>query len=82
MKPWMWTAIRAGTAAFCLKTYVGTCQLGIGPSMHPTIPDGSIILVNRLSMRWRPLSTGDVIVAQSPIKPQSSMCKRIIAMVF
>ncbi|EQC28471.1 hypothetical protein SDRG_13799 [Saprolegnia diclina VS20] len=75
-----WNGLRIGTGAYCLKTYVGDIILGLGPSMTPTIPDGTILLVDRLSLRWRPVAAGDVVLAYSPVKPEASMCKRVIAM--
>ncbi|KAF0709456.1 hypothetical protein AaE_012875 [Aphanomyces astaci] len=52
----------------------------MGPSMEPTLPDRVIFLVEKLSLRWRPATVGDVVVVSSPTRANGSMCKRIIAM--
>ncbi|KAI8377972.1 peptidase S24/S26A/S26B/S26C [Radiomyces spectabilis] len=52
----------------------------IGPSMLPTFRmTGDIILVDRISQRFRALRTGDVIVCTSPAVPGRAVLKRILA---
>ncbi|OQS06994.1 mitochondrial inner membrane protease subunit 1-like, partial [Thraustotheca clavata] len=77
---WVFNGLQIGAAAYCLKKYVGDVILGLGPSMTPTIPDGTILLVDRMSLKWRPVQAGDIILAYSPVKTDASMCKRVIAM--
>ncbi|KAF0718615.1 Aste57867_1585 [Aphanomyces stellatus] len=77
---WAINGLRIGAGAYCVKLYLLDILLGMGPSMNPTLPDGVIILVDKLSLRWRPLAVGDVVVGASPVNAQGSMCKRIIAM--
>ncbi|RHY04074.1 hypothetical protein DYB25_000914, partial [Aphanomyces astaci] len=81
MEKWAIGAVRVLTAAICVKVYVGDVFLGMGPSMEPTLPDRVIFLVEKLSLRWRPATVGDVVVVSSPTRANGSMCKRIIAMV-
>ncbi|CAK4728588.1 hypothetical protein AC1031_017227 [Aphanomyces cochlioides] len=76
---WAISGLRVGAGAFCVKHYVLDILLGMGPSMHPTLPDGVVILVDKLTLRWKPLAAGDVVVASSPVNAQGSVCKRIIA---
>ncbi|OQR80812.1 hypothetical protein ACHHYP_17147 [Achlya hypogyna] len=80
MQRWARNGLLIGSGAYCLKTLVGDIILGLGPSMTPTIPDGTILLVDRLSLRWKPVKAGDVILAHSPVKANASMCKRVIAL--
>lgn len=55
---------------------------GMGQSMEPVIPDGSVILVDRLSRRWRDLERGDVVLLRSPTRSNgATICKRILALV-
>ncbi|RHY89672.1 hypothetical protein DYB37_004539 [Aphanomyces astaci] len=81
MEKWAIGTVRVLTAAICVKVYVGDVFLGMGPSMEPTLPDRVIFLVEKLSLRWRPATVGDVVVVSSPTRANGSMCKRIIAMV-
>uniref|UniRef100_K3X7I3 Peptidase S26 domain-containing protein n=1 Tax=Globisporangium ultimum (strain ATCC 200006 / CBS 805.95 / DAOM BR144) TaxID=431595 RepID=K3X7I3_GLOUD len=54
---------------------------GMGQSMEPVIPDGSIILVDRLSRRWRDWERGDVVLLRSPTRSNgATICKRILAL--
>ncbi|DBA02058.1 TPA: LOW QUALITY PROTEIN: hypothetical protein N0F65_000305 [Lagenidium giganteum] len=55
---------------------------GMGPSMEPVVPDGSIVIVDRLSHRWREYQRGDVVLFRSPTRSDgSTVCKRILAKV-
>lgn len=55
---------------------------GMGQSMEPVIPDGSVILVDRLSRRWRAFERGDVVLLRSPTRSNgATICKRILALV-
>ncbi|GAB9467691.1 Signal peptidase i [Globisporangium polare] len=54
---------------------------GMGQSMEPVIPDGSIILVEKLSRRWRKYERGDVVLLRSPTRSNgATICKRILAL--
>lgn len=55
---------------------------GMGQSMEPVIPDGSIIVVEKLSRRWRNYERGDVVLLRSPTRSNgATICKRILALV-
>lgn len=50
--------------------------------MLPTLrPKGDSILVEKLSVHWRRLKRGDVVVVTSPSNPDRLICKRIIGLV-
>lgn len=52
----------------------------LGPSMQPTLaPRGDLVLVDKLSPRWRPLRSGEIVTCNSPTKPSGVVCKRITA---
>ncbi|EGZ13275.1 hypothetical protein PHYSODRAFT_514747 [Phytophthora sojae] len=46
--------------ASMVKENIFSVTYGIGVSMSPTIPDGSFVVVERLSRRWRSWERGDV----------------------
>lgn len=50
-----------------------------GMSMEPTIHDGSIVLVNKTTYRFRPVERGDIIVFRTSNKPYVYFVKRVIA---
>jgi len=52
----------------------------LGPSMMPTLADGSYVFIDKLSYRFRAPARGDVIVFQSNEKPRMLYCKRVIAL--
>lgn len=48
--------------------------------MQPTLaPRGDLVLVDKLSPRWRPLKAGEIVTCNSPTKPSGVVCKRITA---
>jgi len=51
-----------------------------GPSMLPTLRDGSYVFVDKLSYRFHPPRRGDVIVFRSNEEPVMHYCKRVIGL--
>lgn len=51
-----------------------------GHSMDPTLQNGEIILVNRLTYRFAPPQRGDIIVFHFPGDPNQEYIKRIIGL--
>ncbi|EGR34607.1 Imp1 inner mitochondrial membrane peptidase family protein, putative [Ichthyophthirius multifiliis] len=51
-----------------------------GQSMEPTIGDCSSLLINKFSYKLlgKRVQKGDVVVSQSPVKPEIDICKRVI----
>lgn len=75
-------AVLVGTWAYALKLHVFDVTYGLGPSMTPTVPDGSFIVFERLSRHWRPYTRGDVVQLLSPTRSNgATVCKRIVAIV-
>ncbi|CAI5706710.1 unnamed protein product [Peronospora effusa] len=63
------------------KEYFFDINYGMGTSMIPTIPDGSYILVERLSRRWRNWERGDLVQLRSPTRCRGeTITKRILAL--
>ncbi|KAE8896390.1 hypothetical protein PF005_g14701 [Phytophthora fragariae] len=63
------------------KEYFFDINYGIGVSMSPTIPDGSFIVVERLSRRWRSWERGDLVQLRSPTRHRGeTTTKRILAL--
>lgn len=68
--------------ASMVKENIFSVTYGIGVSMSPTIPDGSFVVVERLSRRWRSWERGDVVQLLSPTRCHGeSVTKRILALV-
>jgi signal peptidase I len=51
----------------------------LSPSMEPTLPVGSTVLVDRLTGRWRPVQIGDLVVFTSPDDGEATV-KRVVAL--
>jgi signal peptidase I len=53
-----------------------------GPSMLPTLNElGDLVIVDRLSTRWNPITRNDIITAGSPSRETDyRVCKRVIGL--
>ncbi len=50
-----------------------------GPSMQPTFNDSSVTVIDKFFYKYfREVKKGDIIVATSPIDPNTQICKRVI----
>ncbi|CAD8112829.1 unnamed protein product [Paramecium sonneborni] len=65
--------------AFCsyylLTEHVISFELSEGQSMHPTVQNGELVVVQRALYK---IQKGDIIIAKSPSRPDLTVCKRII----
>ncbi|MBA0632703.1 hypothetical protein Godav_001397 [Gossypium davidsonii] len=53
----------------------------LGPSMLPTLNiTGDVVLVEHLSHRIGKLGSGDLVLVRSPLDPNKTLTKRIVAM--
>lgn len=50
-----------------------------GRSMHPTLPDGTTVLVDTAVYHHTLPQIGDIVLAQHPFQPHNKMIKRITA---
>ncbi|CAM9643882.1 unnamed protein product [Phaeothamnion confervicola] len=77
------TAFRLAHAlclAHCAGRYVGGFVNCRGPSMHPTILDGSIIIQDKASLRWRGPCIGEVVVVRDKRDRRRHVLKRVTAL--
>ncbi|TMW69395.1 hypothetical protein Poli38472_001551 [Pythium oligandrum] len=66
---------------FTVKHNVCDFIYGVGRSMEPVIPDGSVAVIDRLTPHWRAYQRGDVVLLRSPTRKDGSfVIKRILAM--
>ena len=49
-----------------------------GGSMEPTIDDAGTVIVDKLFYKIFGLKNGDIIIAESPVKPGLDICKRVL----
>ena len=54
--------------------YIAAPVFAKGSSMTPTLPNASIVVVNRLGN----CTLGDVVACKSPLEPGKFVCKRIV----
>lgn len=72
---------RFAGVAFCLLQAGDTIKC-VGPSMLPTLNrDGDIVLLDKITHRFRQLERGEIVIAKSVSNPRHTVCKRIIAKV-
>jgi nickel-type superoxide dismutase maturation protease len=50
-----------------------------GRSMHPTLPEGSTVLLDTAVYQRNTPQIGDIVLAQHPFEPHNKMLKRITA---
>lgn len=64
--------------AYCTVHFGVEARYCSGPSMEPTIHDGDVILIEKLSSRLHFFQRGDIVVCVNPMDPESVQCKRIV----
>jgi mitochondrial inner membrane protease subunit 1 len=68
-----------------VQLYFYDLRTAIGPSMVPTIREGKVysagdlLLVDKITPRFRGYRKNDIVLAKSPMKLNSMLCKRVIA---
>ncbi|KAE8679067.1 mitochondrial inner membrane protease subunit 1-like isoform X2 [Hibiscus syriacus] len=64
-----------------MPTYYRPTMSVLGPSMLPTLSiTGDVVLVERLSHRLGKLGSGDLVRVRSPLDPNKTLTKRVVAM--
>lgn len=71
------------TQFFCcihvFTNHVAEIHQVMGPSMLPTLSaTGDILLLERVSTRFKKIKSGDVVMALSPENPRLVVCKRVL----
>uniref|UniRef100_A0A0M3K5K3 Mitochondrial inner membrane protease subunit n=1 Tax=Anisakis simplex TaxID=6269 RepID=A0A0M3K5K3_ANISI len=69
--------IYAYSGCYVIGKHVGELVVCTGPSMHPTIRDGDLVLAERLSVLFRTIRRGDIVGVLSPSQPEQLLCKRM-----
>ncbi|KAL0585883.1 hypothetical protein ABG067_004418 [Albugo candida] len=68
------------SGAYVWSRHAVDIQYGLGPSMEPELPNGCLIIIDRMSRSFRKHRRGDVVLLESPCKSRGeTMCKRILA---
>src|SRR3972149_9850033 len=49
-----------------------------GQSMHPNYENGEYVLTNLITLRFKPVKRGDVVVFESPTNKEKDFIKRVI----
>ncbi|VDL76122.1 unnamed protein product [Nippostrongylus brasiliensis] len=65
--------------AHTIARHIGELVICSGPSMHPTIRDGDLVLAERMSINSGNIHRGDIVGCLSPHEPDQLLCKRVIA---
>jgi signal peptidase I len=66
-------------SVFLLKMFVLESVRIAGVSMEPTLHDGELVLVDRLSFKLREPHRGEAVLSGSPCEPHRRQVKRIVA---
>lgn len=70
-----------GTAVFFLVyIFIGQLLQVTGDSMHPTLKNQEQIIAEKLSIRFRPLERGEIVVFKHPTIKDRLLIKRVIAL--
>ncbi|XP_003747870.2 mitochondrial inner membrane protease subunit 1 [Galendromus occidentalis] len=65
---------------YCIFEYGIQTSHCTGPSMEPTIHDGDIIVIEKISAIRNSFKRDDIVVCRSPSEPDSYLCKRLIGL--
>lgn len=69
--------VYAYSSVYVIGKHFGEIVFCSGPSMHPTIQDGDLIIAERLSIKLGNIHRGDIVGALSPHEPRQLLCKRL-----
>lgn len=76
----LWTSIKIGVIVFIAYGVVFNFSIVRGSSMSPGIKDGDRILVDHVSLLFRDVQRGDIVVLQYPLDPTLDYVKRVIGL--
>ncbi|SHJ30956.1 signal peptidase I [Lutispora thermophila] len=76
---WIKLVATAFIIAFLLKTYIFQIAYVKGPSMEPTLYEGQILIVSKLSYRVGEPSRGDIVVLSDNLE-HKDLIKRVIGL--
>ncbi|XP_052065484.1 mitochondrial inner membrane protease subunit 1-like [Mytilus californianus] len=72
--------VQLGCVVHCIDRYVGSFVMCCGDSMVPTLFNNDIVLAENISVAYKKLQKGDIVIARSPADPYQFICKRLVAM--
>jgi signal peptidase I len=76
----LWTSLKIGVIVFITYGLIFNFSIVRGSSMTPGIHDGDRILVDHLSLLFRDVHRGDIVVLQYPLDPSLDYIKRVIGL--
>jgi signal peptidase I len=76
----LWTSLKIGVVLFITYGMVFNFSIVRGSSMSPGIHDGDRILVDHLTLMFRDVHRGDIVVLQYPLDPTLDYIKRVIGL--
>lgn len=65
--------------ALILRFFVFNITLVDGKSMYPTLDDGDRLITEKISLNWREVKRGDILVIHAPDKVNQNYIKRVVA---
>ncbi len=65
--------------ALILRFFVFNITLVDGKSMFPTLDDGDRLITEKISLNWREVKRGDILVIHAPDKVNQNYIKRVVA---
>ncbi len=81
VREWLDSALIAAIIAFVTVTYVGRSFIIPSSSMEPTLKPGDVIIVDKISYRFRPIRRGEIVVFHPPIPNETRFfVKRVIGL--
>ncbi len=75
-----WTSLKIGVIVFITYGLIFNFSIVRGSSMTPGIRDGDRILVDHLTLLFRDVHRGDIVVLQYPLDPTLDYIKRVIGL--
>jgi signal peptidase I len=76
---WLRTLASAAVYVTLIVTFVFQVARVEGHSMQPTLQDNDRLIVNKLAYRLGDPAVGDIVMLYSPLEPDKSLVKRVIA---
>jgi signal peptidase I len=76
----LWTSLKIGVIVFITYGLIFNFSIVRGSSMTPGIHDGDRILVDHLTLLFRDVHRGDIVVLQYPLDPELDYIKRVIGL--
>jgi len=72
------TVISAGLIAFFIITFIGQVTVVKGASMESTLHNKERLIANKISYRFEPPKSGDIVIFRPPLDTKRNYIKRVI----